>query len=83
VAAVFQIADGAQVVAAGALRGLGDTGIPMLICGFGYWAIGLPISVLLGFAFGWGGIGIWIGLAAGLLAVAIPMVLRFRRLANG
>ena len=76
-AAVFQIADGAQGVAAGMLRGLQDTRIPMIFALVGYWGFGMPLSLLLAFRFGFGGQGIWIGLAAGLVAVAIVMVWRW------
>lgn len=78
-AAVFQIADGAQAVGAGMLRGLHDTRVPMLYAAAGYWGIGLPLSVLLGFPVGLGGLGIWIGLAAGLIVVAVAMMLRWIR----
>lgn len=76
-AAVFQIADGAQGVAAGMLRGLQDTRMPMIFALVGYWGFGMPLSLLLAFKLGFGGRGIWIGLAAGLLAVAIVMVWRW------
>nr|WP_294934413.1 MATE family efflux transporter [Tardiphaga sp.] len=76
-AAVFQIADGAQGVAAGMLRGLQDTRMPMIFALVGYWGFGMPLSLLLAFTLGFGGRGIWIGLAAGLLAVAIVMVWRW------
>src|SRR3954454_9590128 len=66
-AAAFQIADGAQTVGAGILRGLHDTRMPMLFALLGYWAIGLPLSASLAFSVGLGGIGIWIGLATGLV----------------
>nr|WP_295886110.1 MATE family efflux transporter [uncultured Devosia sp.] len=77
VAGVFQLADGAQVVAAHALRGLSDTKIPMLLAILGYWMVGLPIAYLLGFVLGWRGTGIWMGLAAGLAFVAVVLVARF------
>lgn len=77
VAGVFQLVDGAQVVAAHALRGLSDTKVPMILAIFGYWAVGLPIAWLLGFVVGWRGVGIWIGLAAGLAFVAVVLVTRF------
>ena len=77
VAGVFQLVDGAQVTAAHALRGLSDTKIPMVLAIFGYWAVGLPIAYLLGFVVGWRGVGIWIGLAAGLAFVAVVLVTRF------
>jgi MATE family multidrug resistance protein len=77
IAGLFQIADGAQVVAAHALRGLSDTKVPMMFAIFGYWAVGLPTSYILGFVVGWRGVGIWLGLAAGLTFVAIILVARF------
>lgn len=77
VAGVFQLVDGAQVVAAHSLRGLSDTKIPMVLAILGYWAVGLPISYILGFVFGWRGVGIWLGLAAGLASVAVVLVARF------
>ena len=79
VAAVFQIVDGAQVVGAGMLRGLHDTRVPMIYAALGYWAIGLSISVGLAFGLGWGGVGIWIGLATGLASVAVLMIVRWIR----
>ncbi|OCC03035.1 MATE family efflux transporter [Labrys sp. WJW] len=78
-AGLFQITDGAQVVAAGMLRGLHDTVIPMLFAAIGYWVAGLPLGILLGFHFGWGGAGIWAGLVSGLTAVAVLMTLRWLR----
>jgi len=77
IAGVFQLADGAQVVAAHALRGMSDTKIPMLLAIFGYWLVGLPIAYVLGFVANWGGVGIWIGLAAGLTFAAVVLVIRF------
>lgn len=77
VAGLFQLVDGAQVVAAHALRGLSDTKIPMLMAIIGYWAVGLPVSYVLGFWLEWRGIGIWTGLAVGLAFVAVLLVTRF------
>tara|TARA_R110002020_G_scaffold63368_3_gene169218 strand:- start:1552 stop:2967 length:1416 start_codon:yes stop_codon:yes gene_type:complete len=77
VAGLFQIVDGAQVVAAHALRGLSDTKIPMLVALVGYWCIGLPVAYMLGFVLQWRGVGIWLGLAAGLGIVAVVLVARF------
>ncbi|WNJ89050.1 MATE family efflux transporter [Bosea sp. 685] len=77
-AAIFQIADGAQVVGSCLLRGLGDTRVPMLFAGLGYWAIGLPLSIALGFFTPLAGIGIWIGLAIALAIVAVLMLGRWR-----
>jgi MATE family multidrug resistance protein len=77
VAALFLLTDCMQVIAAGMLRGLYDTRMPMLIAGIGYWIIGLPLGALLAFHFGVGGIGIWIGLASGLGAVGLIMTARW------
>lgn len=79
VAAVFQIADGLQILAAGALRGLKDTRIPMLFAIFGYWVIGFPISITLAFPMRLEGVGVWSGLAAGLIIVACLMLWRFHK----
>ena len=79
VAAIFQVVDGAQVVGAGMLRGLHDTKVPMLYAALGYWVIGLGTSVGLAFGLGWGGIGIWTGLATGLASVAAMMIARWSR----
>jgi MATE family multidrug resistance protein len=76
-AAVFQIADGAQVVGAGMLRGLQDTRVPMIYAGLGYWGFGMSLSLLFAFWLGYGSVGIWIGLASGLAIVAILMVRRW------
>jgi len=78
IAGAFQIFDGIQVVSAGALRGLGDTRVPMLIGLVGFWLIGLPVSVALGFGAGLGPIGLWWGLVAGLGAVALLLLARVR-----
>jgi MATE family multidrug resistance protein len=78
-AAIFQLADGAQVVGAGMLRGLQDTRVPMLYAAFGYWGCGMPLSLLFAFKFGYGGVGIWVGLASGLAVVAILMIRRWMR----
>lgn len=80
IAALFQVFDGAQVIAGGALRGLKDTRVPLLVGAIGYWAIGFPAGWLLAFPLGLGAIGLWWGLALGLAAVAIPLGLRFHRL---
>jgi MATE family multidrug resistance protein len=76
-AALFQLADGAQAVGSGMLRGLHDTRVPMMIAALGYWGIGLPLAVLLGFPLGLQGVGIWIGLAGGLAVVAALMTMRW------
>ena len=79
VAALFQIFDGAQAVGAGMLRGLHDTSLPMAYAAFGYWVIGLGTAVGLAFWLEWRGIGIWVGLAAGLAVVSVLMVARWIR----
>lgn len=78
-AALFQFADGAQGVGAGMLRGLQDARVPMIFALIGYWGFGLPLGVGLAFAAGMNGIGIWIGLAAGLTVVAVLIVTRWTR----
>jgi MATE family multidrug resistance protein len=82
VAGVFQLSDGVQAVAAGALRGLKDTRLPLLFAALGYWGLGLPIGLGLGFPGGWGPLGVWIGLASGLAVVAVLMTLRWAQLAG-
>ncbi|HZB70375.1 MAG TPA: MATE family efflux transporter [Sphingomicrobium sp.] len=77
VAAAFQIFDGAQVVAAGMLRGLHDTRVPMLIAVFGYWVVGIGVGIGLAFGAGWGGVGVWTGLATGLGLVAVLLIWRW------
>jgi len=78
-AGVFQVADGAQTIAAGALRGLKDTRVPMLFAGFGYWVFGLPTGAALAFLAGWGAYGIWVGFVVGLGIVALLLVRRWSR----
>jgi MATE family multidrug resistance protein len=79
VAALFQLVDGAQAVGAGMLRGIHDTTVPMLFAALGYWAIGFATAILFGFHLGWGGVGVWIGLAAGLAMTAVLMMTRWAR----
>ncbi|MDO8494295.1 MAG: MATE family efflux transporter [Deltaproteobacteria bacterium] len=76
-AGVFQIADGVQAVAAGALRGLADVKIPTIITFVAYWCISIPSGYLFGFVFGWDGAGIWLGLVLGLFTNAILLTIRF------
>ena len=77
-AGVFQVFDGIQAVAAGVLRGLADTRMPMVIGLLGFWAVGLPISLWLGFRTPLGAVGLWWGLVAGLAAVALLLLARVR-----
>jgi len=79
VAALFQVMDGGQAVAAGMLRGLHDTRVPMIYAGLGYWCVGLLLGVVLAFWFGLAGIGLWIGLATGLTVVALLLLGRWLR----
>jgi len=69
VAAVFQLFDGLQVVATGALRGLGNTHTPMLANLFGYWIFGLPLGALLCFKLRLGAMGMWVGLCVALMLI--------------
>jgi len=78
IAGIFQVFDGIQVVAAGVLRGVGDTRVPMLVNLVGFWIVGLPVSALLGFRTELGPSGIWWGLAAGIGAVAVLLLGRVR-----
>ncbi|OQY22527.1 MAG: hypothetical protein B6I37_07000 [Desulfobacteraceae bacterium 4572_35.2] len=75
-AAIFQIPDAMQVCCAGALRGLKDTKVPMVIQTISYWGIGLPIGCFLGLHLNWGAKGFWIGLICGLTSAAIMLSIR-------
>jgi multidrug resistance protein, MATE family len=83
IAAVFQVFDGIQVIAAGALRGYKDTLLPMLLATGGYWCVGFAGGWLFAFRLGYGPIGLWWGLALGLAVVALLLSLRLRWLAPG
>lgn len=74
VVALFQIADGTQVSTTGALRGLGNTRAPMLANLIGHYPFGLTTGLILCFGFGYGVVGLWSGLACGLLSVALMLV---------
>ncbi|WP_420568143.1 MATE family efflux transporter [Thalassovita sp.] len=76
-AAVFQLADAAQVLALGLLRGVQDTRVPLVIAAVSYWVIGVPISYGLGFVLDWQGPGVWIGLTVGLFIASILLMGRF------
>jgi MATE family multidrug resistance protein len=77
VAAAFQLMDGVQVTAAFSLRGLKDARMPMWLAGASYWLAGAPMCALLGFGLGLKGLGVWLGLAFGLLVAAILLSGRF------
>jgi MATE family multidrug resistance protein len=82
VGAVFAVFDGVQVIATGALRGLGDTRRPMIWNLVGHWGMGLPIGWTLAFVAGWGVVGIWIGLSTGLIVVGIALTRAWARAAR-
>ena len=77
-AAIFQLSDGMQVGALGALRGLKDTLVTFVTNVVAYWGIGLPIAYLVGFYFNYGPVGMWVGLIVGLSVAAVLHSWRFR-----
>lgn len=81
-AALFQLSDGAQVVAAAALRGLKDARVPMLVTAVAYWGVGMPVGLWLTFGRGWQAPGMWGGLIAGLSVAAVLLWWRFARLSR-
>ncbi len=80
VAAISQLLDGVQRVTMGALYGLQDTRVPMLLSGLAFWGVGLTSGYLLGFPCGLGGIGLWIGQSIGVAVAGIIFIWRFHRL---
>ena len=78
VAGVFQVFDGLQVVGTAVLRGVGDTRVPMIVHVLGFWLVGFPVSLVIGFRLGGGPEGLWWGLVAGLAAVAVLLLARIR-----
>ncbi len=81
IGALFQLVDGAQVIALGVLRGVQDTRVPMLMAAFSYWVVGVPCSYVFGFVWGWEGTGVWLGLVVGLACAAVSLMWRFWRTA--
>ena len=79
IAAAFQIFDGIQTVCTGALRGLGETRVPMFANLVGYWVLGLPLGFILCFVLKWGIYGMWIGLTLALIIISITLLLRWRK----
>ena len=73
IAAAFQIFDGTQAVATGALRGISETRMPMIVNVIGHWLLGLPVGYALCFLLGWGVAGLWIGLSIGLVLAALVL----------
>lgn len=82
VAAAFQLVDGLQAVGAGALRGAGDTRFALVANILGHYAIGVPLAITLTWVLGWGAVGLWWGLSAGLAVVALALTLRFARISK-
>lgn len=80
VAALAQLTDGVQRVASGALYGLQDTRVPMVLSGLAFWGVGLTMGYILGFATGLGGVGLWIGQSTGVATAGIIFIARFHRL---
>lgn len=76
-AAIFQLFDGVQAVASGALRGMGDVRFSFIAGACSYWLIGFPIAIALGFGLHMGVVGLWVGLTAGLVAAAVALAARF------
>lgn len=76
-AALFQLVDGAQVIALGLLRGVQDTRVPMICAALSYWVVGIPCSYLFGFVMKMEGIGVWLGLVVGLGVASVLLSLRF------
>jgi len=77
--AAFQLFDGIQTVATGALRGAGDTRTPMFCHFTAYWIIGLPLGAWLCFRRGWGAFGLWSGLSLALILIGIVLLFAWRR----
>ena len=73
IAAAFQLFDGTQAVATGALRGISETRMPMIVNFIGHWFLGLPVGYVLCFQLGWGVQGLWIGLSIGLVLAALVL----------
>jgi MATE family multidrug resistance protein len=79
IAALFQVADGVQVAAIAALRGLTDVRVPAMMAVTAYWLLAVPLAYALAFHAQQGAVGIWIGLATGLGAAAVGLSWRFHR----
>jgi MATE family multidrug resistance protein len=78
-ASLFAVFDGVQIIATGALRGMGQTRISMLTNLFGYWAFGVPLGAALCFAVHMGVFGLWIGLTAALVLISVVLFVVWRR----
>jgi MATE family multidrug resistance protein len=82
VGASFFICDGVQSIAAGALRGLNDTRVPLLFSFICFWVIGFTACYGLGFVLGYGALGVWIGLSLSVIVYALMLVARFHILTS-
>jgi len=82
VAGLFQLSDGLQAAGIGALRGAADTRFAFFSNIVGYWIVGLPMSLFLGFRLKMGVVGLWWGFVAGLTTVAVLVFLRFQRISS-
>jgi MATE family multidrug resistance protein len=78
IGATFFVTDGLQTIAAGALRGMKDTSVPLLFAAIGYWVIGFSVACWLGFRTPLGAVGVWIGLSLGTLVYAALLLVRFQ-----
>jgi MATE family, multidrug efflux pump len=83
VGATFFVTDAVQGIAAGALRGLNDTRVPMLFAAISFWLVGFTSAYLLAFSAGFGAVGIWIGFSLGVATFAVLLVWRFNKLTAG
>jgi MATE family multidrug resistance protein len=79
-AAIFQISDSMQAIAAGLLRGIKDVQIPTMLIAVAYWLIGIPSGYLLAFYFNLGAIGMWLGFIIGLTFSALFLTVRFLKM---
>ncbi len=82
IGAIFQVFDGLQAIASHALRGLRDGSMPLVIAAIGYWPIGFAAAYYLAFVLGWGAVGLWWGIAAGLAFTGVVLAWRFENLAR-
>jgi MATE family multidrug resistance protein len=82
IGSTFFVTDGLQGIAAGALRGLNDTRVPLLFAAISYWLVGFCLAYVLAFHTSLGAPGVWIGLSVGTLVYAVLLVMRFRMLAT-
>ena len=80
IAGLFQLSDGIQVVALGALRGMADVRVPTMVTLVAYWIIGLPLGYIFGFILGMNEVGIWYGLLIGLTVTGVLLLFRFHTL---